>query len=423
MRYAKIGICLLAMLPLLSVSLFAAPYVEDFSGPLPGEYCSVYNLIPLVDDVGKTLYIEGKIDDESMYRLTPESACGGVVIYTTGVQNVRVGFYSRYGIYAAYNAATNRYEYTHGVVSGRTKRMKFDHATQTMCVQDENMLYTMFYDSILSYLLVPNNNTALGEHYYPYFGANIYISQDNVSYLPVMSRPITYKTGADISTTETTVYCELEAAVPAGYRYIRVEMNRPTHTYMEASLTSRVSAEESFQVYLSRITLNGDTVKVLSDKSTSSNPPTSSQSPEKIASGRGESEGRTGDYSASYQPDVIIGDIDGIGYQQPGARQSSTQQPSAETIEQISDEVLAAEIVGDTEPGVTAKDEVVNDFNGTIAVESKTSSTPTGFNITEVICLIVGAIGVAAFTYSVTKRRTNSKEQMPAEGGKTSANK
>ena len=92
MRYVKKSICLLLVIQLMSVCIFAAPYVEEFSAPLPSSYCSVNNLIPLEEPVAQTLHI-GIIDDDSVFMLTPESTTGSVVIYATGAQSVRVGFY------------------------------------------------------------------------------------------------------------------------------------------------------------------------------------------------------------------------------------------------------------------------------------------------------------------------------------------
>ncbi len=415
MRYVKRGICLLAVIQLMSVFVFAAPYVEEFSAPLPSTYCSVYNLIPLEDNVGRTLEIE-QIDDDTMYMLTPESDKGGVIIYASGVQSVRVGFYSYYGIYAVYSAATGNYRQTSSVLSGITKRMRVDHTTQTMCVQDENQLYSMYYNDKppFGYVLSLNSHVNSGASYYPYLGANIYVSQDNVSYLPLGSRVVTYKTGSDISTDESTAYCELEAAVPAGYRYIKVEMNRPTQTYIDATFTERTPVNQAFAVYLSRITLGGDAVRVLSNQQSSSTPSSSSQASSSSTESRS-SNSRTADTATSTQPEnnIVVGDIDGFGYQLPSVpRQQQTEGVNQDV---ITNEVLDAETSVTNETDPVTKNGVVYEMDDAMNSEKKTAAPSTDNDIMEIVCLVIGAVGVASITYVITSSRVGGKGQRQEE--------
>ena len=410
MRYVKNGICLLAVVQLMNVFVFAAPYVEDFSAPLPSTYCSVYNLIPFEENVGRELEIE-QIDDDTMYMLTPQSDEGGVIIYASGVQSVRVGFYSKFGIYAAYSEANGHYRQTRSVLSGITKRMRVDRATQTMCVQDENQLYSMYYHEkspIYDYVLSLNSHANPDTTYYPYLGANIYVSQDNISYLPLGSRLVTFKTGTALSTDTITAYCEQETVVPAGYRYIKVEMNRPTQTYIDATFTERTSTNQAFAVYLSRITLFGDAVRVLSNQQPSSTPSSSSQA-SSIGTESRSSNSRTTDTAASTQPEnnIVVGDIDGFGYQLPSVRRQ--QQTEGANQDQITNEVLDAEtsVTNDTEP--VTKNGVVYEMDDAMNSERKTAAPSTDYDIMEIVCLVIGAVGVASITYVITSSRAGGK--------------
>ncbi len=417
MRYVKKSICLLLVIQLMSVCIFAAPYVEEFSAPLPSSYCSVNNLIPLEEPVAQTLHI-GIIDDDSMFMLTPESTTGSVVIYATGAQSVRVGFYSSFGIYAAYSSESGGYSHIGSVLAGVSKRLRVDRTSQTMCIEDENQLYSMYYTDKFDYVLTPNNTAASGVVYYPYLGANIYVSQDNASYLPLPTRLVTYKTGSVLSTEGTTAYCELEAAVPAGYRYIKVEMNQPTHAYTDATFTGRLPTNQAFAVYLSRITLVGDAVRVLSDQPSSSTPSSSSQASSGSTENRS-SRNRTSDTATSMQPetDIVIRDIDGIGYQLPSVGRQHQTEGVAQEI--VTDEVLDAEIavVNDTEP--VMKNDVVYEMDSTMSGDKKTSASSIDYDITEIACLVIGAIGVAAITYMITMSRAGGKGQKQEESNKS----
>lgn len=270
-------ICLVVMLLSLSVWVFAASYEEDFSDPLPSTYLSVYNLSP-IEDIRKWADI-GTMPDESAYQVNPSCYDGGVIIKASGVRSVRVGFYSRVGIYATYSSNDQTYTLSSSYITGLTKRVMFDRSNQMLCVQEQGKThYMVFNESKSLYQFIENANRTAKAEDLAYLGANIYVSQDNITYLPINAQVVRNDYGKMLDTDSSTVYCEVEAAVPVGYQYIKIEMTQPLFLATDPSFNSVAPTGERFRTCISRITLNGDSVRIISGQESSSSSSTSSSS-------------------------------------------------------------------------------------------------------------------------------------------------
>ncbi len=415
---ARQVVCLSIALLILRVNVFAAPYVEECSGIAAQDHRSVLNLEPVAGGIGRTLKLDVVPDDTAFAVASPYNT-GSMVLHASGVQRVRVGFYSAFGIYAVYSSAGDTYCRSGAYVTGQTKRMTIDPAKNILCVQDDDKSYYLYLDShSYEYSFVPvEQYTADPEKLIP-FGANISVSHNNISYVPLQASLVNYRYGAELSTQrETNAYCELEAAIPEGYRYIKIELNQPGFYVSNRGTGALGAVNAQFKTYLSRVTLDGDAVALHSLQETSSKP--SSSAPPATSSGieeQGKSAGekvrrRTEDTAASAADGTYyrVDDVDGIG------RQIAHTAPPSEPQADVSDEVLAAEIQGQ-ESGQATAQEKAYDEKDAIITNNGQSVQYTGQSIKEIICLIVGAVGVSAATYTaITLSRSGGKKERPPQ--------
>ncbi|MFA9380457.1 MAG: hypothetical protein ACERKO_05295, partial [Acetanaerobacterium sp.] len=320
-------ICLPIVVWLLSVSVFAASFTEDFLYADQRDYLSFLNLQPFQDDINNRLAI-GAAPDESILVLNNPTGDGEVLFCVSGAQHVRVAFYSKLGIYAEYLSETDTYKLSNTYINGRSKRILFDSDNRTLFVSDEEKLYYLTYDWVqYEYCFVPLGGQISAPAQPVHAWVNIYASSDNKTYKRLNAGVVRLLSGTQLGadpSVSSAAYCEVEADVPDGCRYLKVELNQPAKWIEDAGAGRFVPFEEQGESYLANATIWGDHFS-LHSMVTADAPAAEEGGSETVWRTREDA----GSSSAPYSEPAVIGDSDGLGRAVPAVPRDGQSQSAS----------------------------------------------------------------------------------------------
>ncbi len=228
MKNVERACCLLLIFCFLSIPLFAKEYGEDFNQPVGDGYTVIDNLT-YVNNIGAILSIDNPPDASGMV-LSNRSETGSVVFKATGAQTVCVGFYATYGLFAQYSAVDDTYQFCEPAAGGRLLPMLYDAGAQSLCVQDGEKYYYLTYDSQTDALGFNRLDPAVvgAPARLSYAFVNIYSSADGRAYTRITHSIVQLQSGETLNTLSGALYCKIVADLPAGSKYIKVEVNQPS---------------------------------------------------------------------------------------------------------------------------------------------------------------------------------------------------
>lgn len=394
------GLCLWAVSLLLSICVFAAPYTEHFTGPVSGAYFTVAGL-QHCEDLGKKRNNDS-LPDIDAYGLTPQEDRGSLLFRASGASGMRVGFYTTYGVFASYNQTDDLYRFS--PLGGEP--VFLDQQTSMLCLYRDRTPYPLsFNETSFAYEFKKYDGADFGTQSLIPYGVNLFASADGKTYVRlsgmitdalVCDRP-------DSNNNSLFSYYQIQAPVPDGYTYFKVELNRPIAVLYNNSPTPVRDMYDS-ATYLASIELDGASVRLVAGESPSSKPDSDEQNPpakEDVETDgdfrrRSRADDTAREELASAQPQFDgTRDIDGTGRMVPNTPQPNTAQPSPG--------VSAGDAL--QEPG--GEDGEFPTTNSVLSAEYASPTTPPSSNgadseIKELVCLVIGAAGISALTYTLT---------------------
>ncbi len=402
--------CLLLIFYLLSIPLFAAGHDEEFSQPVGNDYTLIDNLA-YVNNIGSILSIVNP-PDVSGVALSNRTETGSVVFKAAGAQTIRVGFYAKYGLYANYSSGDDTYRFCEPAAGGRLLPVLYDAAAQSFYVQDGETRYYLAYDYEVYALCFQRLDPATVGEPAPlsYAFINIYASADGRAYTRVTHNIVQIQSGEALNTFSDALYCQIAADLPAGSKYIKVEINQPNRMITSVSPLQWSQMPSPYCAILANVHFTGEQLVMGGTDDTSSSPissqPTDNSSSNSSNTGSSHSSRESGRDDEDDDAPSRLSDTadypdgqDTIGLGSPTYRAPAVPEQPVSESKEISDDVRQQT---SAEPSIegTQSDGVVN----ADSKRASTVQTASGSNDFEKVVIAgAGIATVLGMTYIIIK--------------------